>query len=227
MPNAKAPQHDVRSSMTLELPSLPSGVDELMNWIKDDRKKADVTTLLQRIRVGDAEALSEIVPLIYGELHVIAGKHMRHERQDHTLQATVLVHEAFMRLAGTGKIDWQNRAHFFAIASREMRRVLVDYARVARAEKRPGAHRQIELDSGVAAIGERPVDLLALDEALAKLTTWDSRKCQIVEMRFFAGLGFDEIAETLDISTRTVKRDWAMARAWLYVELTKPLDKPL
>jgi RNA polymerase sigma-70 factor (ECF subfamily) len=198
-----------------------------MNRINDDHKKADVTTLLQRIRVGDADALSEIVPLIYGELHVIAGRHMRHERQDHTLQATVLVDEAFMRLAGTDKIDWQNRAHFFAIASREMRRVLVDYARAARAEKRPGAHRQIELDSDVAAIGERPIDLLALDEALAKLATWDSRKSQIVEMRFFAGLGFDEISETLDISTRTVKRDWAMARAWLYVELTKPLDKSL
>lgn len=198
-----------------------------MNPINDDRTKADVTTLLQRIRVGDADALSEIVPLIYSELHVIAGKHMRRERQDHTLQATVLVHEAFMRLAGTDRIDWQNRAHFFAIASREMRRVLVDYARAARAEKRPGAHRQIELGSDVAAIGERQVDLLALDEALAKLTTWDSRKSQIVEMRFFAGLGFDEIAETLAISTKTVKRDWAMARAWLYVELTKPLDKPL
>ena len=200
-----------------------SGLDELMNRTRDDYKKADVTTLLQRIRVGDPDALSEIVPLIYGELHAIAGRHMRHEREDHTLQATVLVDEAFMRLAGTDKIDWQNRAHFFAIASREMRRVLVDYARAAGADKRPGAHRQVELDSGVAAIGERPVDLLALDEALAKLATWDSRKSQIVEMRFFAGLGFEEIAETLDVSTRTVKRDWAMARAWLYVELTKPL----
>src|SRR5580698_11103880 len=106
-----------------------------MDPIKDDREHADVTTLLQRIRIGDANAVSQIVPLIYNELHVIAGKQMRRERHDHTLQATVLVHEAFMRLAGNSQIDWQNRAHFFAIASREMRRVLIDYARAARAEK--------------------------------------------------------------------------------------------
>jgi RNA polymerase sigma-70 factor, ECF subfamily len=196
-----------------------------MDPIKDDREHADVTTLLQRIRVGDANAVSQIVPLIYNELHVIAGKQMRRERHDHTLQATVLVHEAFMRLAGNGQIDWQNRAHFFAIASREMRRVLIDYARAAHAEKRPGARQQVELDSAVAAIGEKSIDILALDEALERMSKWDPRKSQIVEMRFFAGLSFDEIAEILAISSRTAKRDWMMARAWLYVELTKPLDK--
>jgi RNA polymerase sigma factor (TIGR02999 family) len=176
MPKANALRHDVKQSITPELSSLSSGVDRPMNLIKDDQAKADVTTLLQRIRVGDADALSEIVPLIYDELHAIAGKHMHHERQDHTLQATVLVSEAFMRLAGNDKIDWHNRAHFFAIASRKLGRVLIDHARAARAEKRPGAHWQIERDSDVAAIGERSVDLLALDEALAKLASWDSRR---------------------------------------------------
>jgi len=195
-----------------------------MDTIKDDREHTDVTTLLRRINVGDVKAESEILPLIYNELRAIAGNHMRHERQGHTLQATVLVHEAFMQLAGNCDIDWQNRAHFFALASRVMRRVLVDYARAARAEKRPGAHQRVELDSGLEPVAEQSIDLLALDEALGKLAEWDPRKAQIVEMRFFAGLSFEEIAATLDISARTAKRDWTMARAWLHVELTKPLD---
>ena len=195
-----------------------------MEPIKDDRENADVTILLHRIKLGDASAASEIMPLIYNELHAIAGKHMRQERKDHTLQATILVDEAFMRLAGNSKIDWQNRAHFFAVASCAMRRVLIDYARAAKAEKRPKAHQQVELESGLAALDEHSIDILALDEALAKLAVWDPRKSQIVEMRFFAGLSFDDIAETLAISARTAKRDWTMARAWLYAELTKPLD---
>jgi RNA polymerase sigma factor (TIGR02999 family) len=160
------------------------------------------------------------MPLIYRELHVIAAKHMRQERPNHTLQSTVLVHEAFLQLAGADNVDWQSRAHFFALASRVMRRVLVDHARAANAEKRPGAHQQVELDSGLEA-PERVVDLLALNEALERLATWDSRQSQIVEMRFFAGLNFEEIAEVVGISERTAKRDWTMARAWLHAELTK------
>lgn len=185
-----------------------------------DDPEHNVTGLLQRLRVGDSSAASNLMPLIYKELHVIAERHMRRERQDHTLQATVLVHEAFLQLAGTDKIDWQNRAHFFALASRAMRRVLVDYARAANAEKRPGAHQQVELDSALE-VAEKVVDLLALDEALDRLATWDNRQSQIVEMRFFAGLNFDEIAEVLGISERTAKRDWTMARAWLHGELSK------
>src|SRR5258708_24114640 len=123
-----------------------------MDWIKDDREHSDVTTLLQRIKIGDAEAASEIMPLIYDELRMIAGRNMRRERPDHTLQATVLVHEAFMRLAGNCKVDWQNRAHFFAIASRAMRLVLIDYAREAHAQKRPQGHQQVELNSSIAAV---------------------------------------------------------------------------
>jgi len=170
---------------------------------RGDREHADVTTLLQRINAGDTDAESEILPLIYEELHSIAANHMRRERQDHTLQATVLVHEAFMRLTANHKIDWQNRAHFFALASRAMRHVLIDYARAARAAKRPGARQQVELESGLAAVEEQSIDLLALDELLAQLATWDPRKAQIVEMRFFGGLTFEEVAETLGVSPRT------------------------
>jgi RNA polymerase sigma-70 factor (ECF subfamily) len=185
-----------------------------------DIPEHDVTLLLQRLRVGDSDAASDLMPLIYKELHVIAEKHMRHERPYHTLQSTVLVHEAFLQLAGTSKVDWQSRAHFFALASRAMRRVLVDHARAVNADKRPGAHQQVELDSALEA-PEKVVDLLALNEALERLATWDQRQSQIVEMRFFAGLNFEEIAEVMGISERTAKRDWTMARAWLHTELTK------
>lgn len=185
-----------------------------------DVPEHDVTVLLRRVRVGDSHAASDLMPLIYRELHAIAERHMRRERKDHTLQATVLVHEAFLQLAGTDRIDWQNRAHFFALASRAMRRVLIDYARAANAEKRPGAHQQIELDPAMQA-AEAPVDMLALHEALERLESWDARQGQIVEMRFFAGLSFEEIAEVLGISERTAKRDWTMAKAWLHAELTK------
>jgi RNA polymerase sigma-70 factor, ECF subfamily len=185
-----------------------------------DVPEHDVTLLLHRMRVGDSGAASDLMPLIYKELHAIAARHMRHERPNHTLQSTVLVHEAFLQLAGTSKVDWQSRAHFFALASRAMRRVLVDHARAVNADKRPGAHQRVELDSGLGA-SENIVDLLALDEALERLATWDERQSQIVEMRFFAGLNFEEIAEVIGISERTAKRDWTMARAWLRTELTK------
>jgi RNA polymerase sigma-70 factor (ECF subfamily) len=185
-----------------------------------DVPEHDVTVLLQRMKGGDPQAASALMPLIYKELHAIAVQHMRRERPNHTLQSTVLVHEAFLQLAGTDKIDWQSRAHFFALASRAMRRVLVDHARAVNADKRPGAHQQVELDSALE-VQERVVDLLALNEALDRLATWDNRQSQIVEMRFFAGLNFEEIAEVLGISERTAKRDWTMARAWLHAELTK------
>ena len=178
-----------------------------------------VTGMLQLVRRGDPEVAAELIPLIYRELHAIAERHMRRERQGHTLQATVLVHEAFLQLAGTDKIEWQNRAHFFALASRAMRRLLIDHARSAKAEKRPGGHQQVELNSQLP-MASGPVDLLALNEALERLATWDLRQCHVVEMRFFAGLGFAEIAEVLGISERTAKRDWTMARAWLLAELT-------
>jgi RNA polymerase sigma factor (TIGR02999 family) len=193
-----------------------------MEPTKNHRERDDVTTLLLRVKVGDRNAESALMPLIYDELRAIARNHMRHERQDHTLQATVLVHEAYLQLAGDSQVDWQNRAHFFALASRAMRRILIDYARGARAEKRPGAHEKVELDSALIFTEEQKVDVLALNEALERLATWDLRQSQVVEMKFFAGLSFEEIAEVLNISDRTAKRDWTMARAWLHAELTRP-----
>ena len=195
-----------------------------MEPLKDNRERPDVTTLLLRVKVGDRSAESDLMPLIYDELRAIARNHMRHERQNHTLQATVLVHEAFLQLAGDSNVEWQNRAHFFALASRAMRRILIDYARAAHAEKRPGAHEQVELESALIFTEERKVDVLALNEALERLATWDPRQSQVVEMKFFAGLSFEEIAEVLNISDRTAKRDWMMARAWLHAELTKPRE---
>lgn len=192
-----------------------------MEPVRNEQERANLTTLLHRVKGGDRLAQSDLIPLIYKELHAIAKNQMLRERPDHTLQATVLVHEAFLQLVGNSQIDWQNRAHFFALASRAMRRVLIDYARSARAEKRPGAHQQVELVSGLAVFEDRSIDLLALDEALQRLATWDPRQSQIVEMRFFAGLSFEEIAEVIGISERTAKRDWVVARAWLRAELTQ------
>jgi RNA polymerase sigma-70 factor (ECF subfamily) len=178
----------------------------------------DVTQLLQLARAGDQQAASDLIPMLYRELHMLADRAMRGERQNHTLQPTVLVHEAYLQLLQTDKVDWQNKAHFLALASNTMRRVLVDHARAAKAAKRPGGHQQVELNSRVR-IAEQSLDVLDLNEALDRLETFDHRLASIVEMRFFAGLSFEEIAETLGISLRTAKRDWALAKAWLHTEL--------
>jgi RNA polymerase sigma-70 factor, ECF subfamily len=193
-----------------------------MDGTTDNRDPAGITALLQQVKQGDAGAESDLLPLIYDQLRVIARNHMGRERPDHSLQATILVHEAFLQLVGNSQIDWSNRAHFFALASRVMRRMLVDHARAARAQKRPGARQKVELESALAFVEAQAADLLALDEALDRLAEWDSRQCRVVEMHFFAGLSFEEIAEVLSISDRTAKRDWTMARAWLYRELSKP-----
>ena len=200
---------------------LVSGNDDRMDGTKDNRQSVDITTLLAQAKQGDADAESNLVPLIYNELRAIARNYMRRERADHTLQATVLVHEAFLQLVGDSKIEWQNRAHFFALASRVMRRILVDHARAAHAQKRPGARQKVELESGLVFAEAQSADLLALDAALERLAAWDPRQSSIVEMRFFAGLSFEEIAEVLGISERTAKRDWMMARNWLYRKLCK------
>lgn len=179
----------------------------------------DITILLQKVRVGDAHAASALIPLIYRELHAVAARHMQRERPNHTLQPTVLVHEAFLQLAQTDAVDWQNRTHFFAIASRAMRRVLIDHARAAKADKRPGGHQQVDLHSYMQ-VEEQSIDILALNEALDRLADLDPRQAQVVEMRFFAGLSFEEIADVLGISLRTAKRDWTISRAWLHAELS-------
>jgi RNA polymerase sigma-70 factor, ECF subfamily len=178
-----------------------------------------VTQLLRRAQKGDSEAASALMPLVYRELHALAARKMRYERPNHTLQPTILVNEAYLQLLNLDNLDCQSKAHFFALASNIMRRVLVDHARSANAAKRPGSHQQVSLTSQVQ-VSSQPIDILALNSALEALATFDTRQAQVVEMRFFAGLSFEEIAEALDISVRTAKRDWAMARAWLHGELS-------
>lgn len=193
-----------------------------MDGTKDNHDSADITALLQKIKQGDAAAESHLIPLIYNELRAIARNHMGRERPDHTLQATVLVHDVFLQLVGNSQIDWRNRAHFFALASRVMRHILVDHARAARAQKRPGFRQKVELEAALVFVEGQHDDFLALDEALERLAEWDPRQSRVIEMHFFGGLGFEQIAEVLGISHRTAIRDWTMARAWLYRELSKP-----
>ena len=192
-----------------------------MDEANDNRDPAGITALLQQIKQGDVAAETELMPLIYNQLRAIARNQMAGERPDHSLQATILVHDAFLQLVGNSQIDWSNRAHFFALASRAMRRILIDHARAAHAQKRPGARQKVELESALVFVEGQAADLLALDEALDRLADWDPRQSRVVEMHFFGGLGFEEIAEVLSISDRTAKRDWTMARAWLYRQLRK------
>ncbi|MFN2974832.1 ECF-type sigma factor [Terriglobus aquaticus] len=172
------------------------------------------------MHAGDQHAASELVPLLYRELHRLAEAAMRRERPGHTLQPTVLVHEAYLQLLQTERIDWQSTAHFLALAANTMRRVLVDHARAAKAQKRPGGHEQVELNSRVQ-VFEQQIDVLSLNEAMDKLAAFDPRLAQAVEMRFFGGLSFEEIAQAQGISLRTAKRDWVLAKSWLYTELAR------
>ena len=181
----------------------------------------DVTVLLGRLRTGDREAFDRVFPLVYGELRRIADRQLRGERSDHTLQPTALVNEAYVKLAGGAGMDYQDRVHFVAVAARAMRQILVDHARRRDAAKRGGGHANTTLDGkeiGFGAAGS-DVELLALDAALDRLEKLDPRTRQVVEFRFFGGLTDGEIAEVLDVTTRTVQRDWVKGRAWLYKEL--------
>jgi RNA polymerase sigma factor (TIGR02999 family) len=176
---------------------------------------ADVTQLLQSWSRGDSAALDELTPLVYQELHDRARRYLRRERAEHTLQPTALIHEAYMRLAADGPGACENRAHFFAIASRVMRRVLVDHARRKKSGKRGGGLPELSLEEAITPAGARGSDLLALDEALAKLEAFDARKCRVIEMRYFGGCTVEEIAEALGVATITVVRDSRVAEAWL------------
>lgn len=178
-----------------------------------------VTELLLRWRGGSQTALDELIPIVYTELRRLAQFHLQSERPEHSLQATALTHEAFVRLFGYQRVDWQNRAHFFAMASRIMRRVLVEHARKRRAQKRGGAARAVTLTDAHARTEPFAVDVIALHEALTKLSEKDARQGSIVELRYFGGLNTDETAEVLEISPATVKRDWRVARLWLKREL--------
>ncbi len=180
-----------------------------------------VTQLLARARAGHEAAIEELVPLVYAELRRIAGRYVRRERAGHSLQATALVHEAYLRLLKDEDLSFESRAHFLGIAARSMRQILVEHARARDAEKRGGERRRITLDEGVASGGAVDVDLLALDEALERLAAQNGEHARIVELRFFGGLTNEETAAALGISPATVKRAWAVARAWLFRELTR------
>lgn len=179
-----------------------------------------VSELLVRWKAGDPEALEALVPLVYKELRDIARRHLRRERPGHTLQSAALVHEAYLRLLDQRPFDTENRAHFLAVASRLMRQILVDYARGHGAAKR-GADRIVDLDTSVVIPQMQRTDMVALDDALKDLTRLDQQQGQIVELRFFGGLATEEIAEVLDISPSTVKRDWNVAKAWLTRQMKK------
>jgi len=179
----------------------------------------DVTTLLYEVRKGNPRAASELIPLVYDELHRLANHYMRGERANHTLQATVLVHDAYLQLVQQRSIDWRNRAHFFGVAAQVMRHLLIDYARAHVREKRNRGQGAVPLDKALVFSRERSAQLLDLDEALKQLAKFDPRQERIVELRFFGGLSVEETAEVLGISPVTVKRDWIVAKSWLYRRL--------
>lgn len=178
----------------------------------------EITRLLTQINKGDHEAEARLMALVYDELRRLAGRYMRREKPGHSMQATALVHEAYLRLVEQ-RNDWQNRAHFFGVAAQMMRRILVDHARARIAAKRGGLGQKISLDEALVFSEKPSAEILALDEALDRLAKWDPRQCRIVELMFFGGLTEEETAETVGVSSRTVKRDWSVAKAWLYKEL--------
>lgn len=184
----------------------------------DDPNSHEVTRILQEWNSG-ADARERLMPLVYAELRRLAQTYLRRERPAHTLQPTALVHEAYLRLVDQSRVEWQSRSHFFSVASQMMRRVLIDHARAHASEKRGGRGPRLSLDEAAIVPEERAAELLALDEALRRLTDTDERKGRVVELRFFGGLSISETAEVLGVHTATVERDWVVAKAWLYREI--------
>jgi RNA polymerase sigma-70 factor (ECF subfamily) len=178
-----------------------------------------VTELLVQWSQGDEAALAELTPIVYEELRRIAHHHMGGQRPDHTLQTTALVNEAYLRLADQANPQWQNCAHFFAVAARAMRQILVSYARSNQAQKRGGGAARVELDEAAIVPPEQSREIVELHEALERLATLDARKAQVVELKYFGGLNYDEMAEVLKVSRVTVRRDWEFAKVWLFTEL--------
>ncbi len=181
----------------------------------------DVTQLLLRWKEGDRAALDDLMPIVYSELRRLAGGLLRWERPDHTLQPTALIHEAYLRLTNQPDVHWQNRSHFFAIAAKIMRQILVNHALAHRAAKRGGGSLRVTLNEAIPAPQKQDYDVLALDESLKKLAQRDPRKSRIVELRFFGGLSNEEIVEVMGISLATLHREWRMTKAWLYCDLKK------
>jgi len=180
-----------------------------------------ITDLLRAWSGGNERALDRLLPALYEELHRTARARMRHERAGHTLQPTALVNEAFMRMLDAREIDWQDRAHFFAVASRMMRRILVDHARSRRYAKRGGGAQLVSLENSALAAAKQPADLIALEDALGALEQFDARKARVVELRFFGGLSVEEAAAALNVSPQTVLRDWRLSKSWLAREMSK------
>ncbi len=190
-----------------------------MDQTKNMTARPDITGLVVDLRSGNPAVMDHLFPLVYDELRRIVHFHLSGERRDHTLSTTALVHEAYLKLVDQSRAEWQDRAHFCAVASKAMRRILIDYARRRNALKRGGSDQPISLDDNRIAIEEKAAVLLSLDEALDRLSDLDERCAKIVEFRFFGGLQEEEIAEVIDVSVRTVRRDWVKARAWLYKEM--------
>jgi RNA polymerase sigma factor (TIGR02999 family) len=201
-------EFSIRRSAILELFMAQSSVQE-------------ITKLLLAWGKGEEAAFERLMPLVYEELRKLARSYMNRQRPGHTLQTTALVNEAYLRLIDTSQVQWQNRAHFFAVSANLMRRILVDFARSQGNLKRGGGAQHISLEQALEISTDRSAELVALDDALKTLATMNSRQSQIVELRYFGGLSEEEVATVLKISTRTVRRDWSLARAWLYRELTK------
>jgi RNA polymerase sigma factor (TIGR02999 family) len=178
-----------------------------------------VTELLVNWSNGDQEALNKLIPLVYDELHKLARRYLRRERPDHTLQTTALVHEAYLKLVDQREANWENRVHFFAVAAQLMRRLLVDYARRHCASKRGGDLFKLSLDEALVSSEEKDAELLALDEALDRLEAVDPQQSRVVELRVFSGLSLEETAQAMNISPRTVRREWSMAKAWLHQQI--------
>lgn len=187
--------------------------------------RSDVTRMLKQASAGDESAINRLLPMVYDELRALAESYLQRENPGHTLQATALVHEAYLRLVKQEDVEWQNRAHFFALAAQAIRRILVDHARGRGRAKRGGDRERVTLDGDVALTSDRDVDLIELDAALEKLARLHERQARIVELRFFGGLTLREAAEVLGVSPRTIDGDWSMARAWLRREL-RPDDAP-
>jgi len=181
--------------------------------------RTDVTAILQNASRGDESAVNRLLPLVYNELRALAERLLEQERPGNTLQATALVHEAYVRLIKQDEVEWRGRAHFFAVASQAIRRILVDHARARQTAKRGGDRARVRLEEEGGPALEPDVDLVALDEALARLAELHPRQAQVVELRFFGGLTLQEVAQYLDVSPRTVDGDWSVARAWLRREI--------
>ena len=184
-----------------------------------NKNSQNITLLLNQISDGNSLAINQILPLVYNELRKISSKYLRDEYRQHTLQTTELVHEAYIKLIGSNNLSWESRSHFYGIAAKSTRQILVDYARKRKSQKRGEGKTELTLDEAHFIIGESEEQLLSLNDALDKLETLEERSSKIVELRFFSGLSIEETAKVLNISVATVKRDWKFAKAWLYREI--------